>query len=103
MILIKIYQYIQTILLILLFSFLIYFNYPIWHTITIGAICIGILFVTKMRSLSIGMYMGATDIKLQRMIRFPFQSYDMKSPEESDADEDPTEKQFWMGNEEGEA
>ena len=104
--LIRVYRYIQVALLILLFSFMIHFNYPIWHVVIVGAICLGIIFVTKMRSMAIGMYMGATDERLRHMIRYPFQLQNIKledPPEESDTDEDPFGKEFWMGNEEGEA
>ena len=99
--LINIYKYIQIILVTALTIFLIYFEYPTIHTLIILSIAIGILYVTKFRSMIIGMYMGATDTKLQRMMQFPFQLYNVK-PKDSEEEEDPMED-YWLGGKDGEA
>ena len=71
MTIIKFYRILQVILLTLLFTFLIYFNYPILHIVCIGALTIGLIIVTKIRETAIGMFIAATNDHLISLIRSP--------------------------------
>ena len=52
--------------------------------------------------MAIGMYIGATDERLRRMIQSPFQLYNVKLKDTEEEEEDPM-KEYWLGGKEGKA
>jgi len=51
--------------------------------------------------MAIGMYIGATDERLKRMIQLPFQLYNVE-PKDTEEEEDPM-KDYWLGGKDGKA